>query len=131
MATPVGMWNVVTNLNNAVLNITSVDAQGNLTGTYQPDGTDTFNISGTWNAATSELKFSYNDVISIKWARLFFFASFDGYLFQAGQPLFNASPGSVSNPVWNMISGTYSVGPFFEGFAHPTYGWVARSQEQI
>jgi hypothetical protein len=126
MAIPVGTWNVVTNLNDAVLNITNVDAQGNLTGTYQPNGTDIFDITGTWSAATNELKFSYTDVIIIKWARLFFFASFDGYVFQAGQPLFNQSAGPVSTASWNMIAGTYEAGPFVLGFNHPNYGWVAR-----
>jgi hypothetical protein len=130
MSTPVGVWNVVTNLHNAVLTIANVDAQGNVTGTIQMDASDTYNISGTWNATTNELKFSYSYSFIIKWFHLFFFASFDGYLFQAGQPLFNASPGSVS-PVWNMIAGTYQVGPIFEGINHPTYGWVARSQNQI
>ena len=51
MAPPLGSWNVVTNLNNGLLNITNVDAAGNVTGTIQFDPTETNNITGTWNAS--------------------------------------------------------------------------------
>jgi hypothetical protein len=51
------MWNVVTNLNNAVLNIMNVDAQGNVTGMIQTDATDTYNIIGRWKEAKNELNF--------------------------------------------------------------------------
>jgi hypothetical protein len=126
MALPIGTWNVVTNLHDAILSITNVDAQGNITGTIQLDATDTYNITGTWNATTKELKFSYSYTIMLGAFHLFFFASYDGYIFQAGQPLFNQTPGPVSPAAWNMIAGTYTVGPFFQGFTNPLYGWVAR-----
>ena len=125
MAVPVGLWNVVTNLNDALLNITNVDALGNLTGTYQPGASETYNITGTWNAATNELNFSYSFSVTIGHFHEFIRISFQGYAFQAGQPLFNASPGPVSPAVWNMIAGTYQLSPFGFGRA---YGWVARSQ---
>jgi len=129
MSVPGGLWNVVTNLNDAVLNIMSVDGQGNVTGTYQADASDTYNITGTWNAANNELNFSYSFTINTKWIHEFRFVSFQGYLFQAGMPLFNQSPGPVSPAVWNMIAGTYQVGP--SRSPAPSYGWVARSQNQI
>jgi hypothetical protein len=128
MSVPVGTWNVVTNLNDAVLVITNVDGQGNVTGTYQPDQSETYNITGTWNAATNELSFSYTFTINIRWFHEYRIVSFQGYFFQAGQPLFNQSPGPVSPAAWNMIAGTYTVGPLFFGTTAPNYGWVARSQ---
>jgi hypothetical protein len=130
MATPVGVWDLVTNLHNAVLNIANMDAAGNVTGTIQMDSSHTYNITGTWNAQTNELKFSYSYSIVLKWFHEFFVVSFDGYLFEAGQPLFNASPGPVATPAWNMLAGTYKVGPIFVN-SGATYGWVARSQNQI
>jgi hypothetical protein len=128
MSVPVGVWSVVTNLNSAVLNITNVDAQGNLTGTIQPDESDTYNITGTWNALTNELNFSYSFSVTIRFFHEFISVSYQGYAFQAGQPLFNAAPGPVSQAAWNMIAGTYQVRPFSTVRG---YGWVARSQNQI
>jgi hypothetical protein len=128
MSVPVGTWNVVTNLNNAVLNIMNVDGQGNVTGTIQMDMSDTYNITGTWNAATKELNFTYSFSVNIGWFHEFRFVSFQGYFFETGKPLFNENPGPVS-PAWNMIAGTYQVGPFVG--TPPTYGWAARSQNEI
>ena len=54
MAPPLGTWNVVT-MNNGLLNITGVDPQGNVTGTIQFDPSDTYNISGTWDASKKSL----------------------------------------------------------------------------
>jgi hypothetical protein len=126
MALPLGTWNVVTNLHDSILSITNVDAAGNITGTIQIDASHTYNITGTWNAATNELKFSYSYTILFGHFHLFFFASYDGYVFQAGDPLFKQSAGPVSPAAWNMLAGTYTVGPFFEGITRPNYGWVAR-----
>jgi hypothetical protein len=126
MALPMGTWNVVTNLHDAILNITSVDPQGNVTGTIEMDSSHTFNITGTWNATTNELQFSYSYSLLLGFYHLFFFAHYDGYIFQAGDPLFKQSAGPVSPAAWNMIAGTYQTGPFFEGITHPNYGWVAR-----
>jgi hypothetical protein len=130
MSVPVGVWTVVTNLNHAVLNITNVDAQGNLTGTIQPDGSDTYNITGTWNALTNELNFSYSFSFTIKHFPQYHIVSFQGCAFQAGDGVFRQPPGPVSPAVYNMIAGTYQVSPFVIGTA-PTYGWVARSQIQM
>jgi hypothetical protein len=124
-------WNVVTNLNNAVLNITNVDNQGNVTGTIQMDQTDTYDITGTWNAATSELNFSYYFTMPVGHFHVTRTATFQGYLFQAGDPLFNSTAGPVSTAVWNMIAGTYQLSAIFGIGTTPTYGWVARSQNKI
>jgi hypothetical protein len=126
MTLPIGTWNVVTNLHDAILSITNVDAAGNITGTLQVDASHTYNITGTWTAATNELKFSYSYTILFGQFHLYFFASYDGRVFQAGQPLFNQSPGPVSPAAWNMIGGTYTVGPYFVGLTQPAYGWIAR-----
>jgi hypothetical protein len=126
MSVPVGTWNLVFNLYDAILTIMNVDGQGNVTGTIQLDQSDTYNITGTWNAATSELNFSYSFTITTKYFKEFRFVSFQGYLFQAGDPLFNESAGPVSPAAWNVLAGTYQTGPFFE-LNTPSYGWVART----
>ena len=59
MPSPLGKWNLVTDLYNSVLNITSVDEQGRATGTIQmaPAPAEPFDVTGTWNAATHEVSF--------------------------------------------------------------------------
>jgi hypothetical protein len=42
MTLPIGTWNVVTNLHDAILSITNVDAAGNITGTLQVDASHTY-----------------------------------------------------------------------------------------
>jgi hypothetical protein len=137
MSVPVGTWDVVTDLNNWLLNITNVDGQGNVTGTIQPDASDTYNITGTWNSAGNQLNFSYSFPINEGGLRTWRLVSFQGYFFQAGKPLFSGNGGQqpplgpVSTPVWNMMAGTWSVGIALLGHSLPQYGWVARSQNQI
>jgi hypothetical protein len=135
MAVPVGMWNLVTDLNNNVLNITNVDGQGNLTGTIQVDASDTYPITGTWSATNQfniayVLNFSYRIPFNFRNLRLFTLLSFQGYHFQAGMPLFDASPGSVS-AAWDMLAGTYTVAGFDVILGGFISGWVARSVNQI
>jgi hypothetical protein len=128
MAVPVGTWNVVTNLNNAVLTITNVDGQGNVTGTIQMDQSDTYNITGTWNAAvTGELIFSFSFTTRVGHFHITRTVTFQGYLFQAGDPLFDASAGPVSSAAWNMLAGTYQLSAISGIGTTPTYGWVART----
>jgi hypothetical protein len=122
MAPPLGMWNVVTNLNNGLLNITNVDAQGNVSGTIQFSQSDTYNISGTWSQ--NVLNFSYSFTITFGGLHIPFSVSFVGYLFEAGQPLFNATVGPTTAH-WYMLAGTYQRSLFFP--PHPS-GWVARQQ---
>jgi hypothetical protein len=151
MSSPLGMWNVVTNLYNSVLNITSVDEQGRVTGTIQmePAPAAPYEVAGTWNAANNEVNFSYTiplenapsadaalqasspEVVEHSrvetivrppiWA--FNTVQLSGYIFQAGKPLFNAAPGPTS-AAWNMMAGTAS-GP------GGVSAWVARSQQQL
>ena len=124
MAPPLGTWNVVTNLNNGLLNITGVDPQGNVTGTIQFDPSDTYNISGTWDASKSELNFSYRFTVLLGGGLRFpFFISFVGYLFEAGQPLFNTTVGPTTAH-WYMLAGTWQHSFIL---THPN-GWVARQQ---
>jgi hypothetical protein len=129
MAIPVGIWNVVTNLHAANLNITNVDAQGKLTGTIQVSSSETHNIGGTWDATKNELTFNYSLVFSFGTGQSFLFpVSFTGYLLQAHSGgLFMQPPGTVSGPTWNLLAGTYQAGFFFPPNSHPS-GWVARLQ---
>ena len=132
MSVPVGTWNVVTDLNNSILNIINVDGQGNVTGTIQASDISniigTWNITGTWNAATNQLNFSYVISITIGILREWRNVSFQGYLFQAGKPLFESAAGPVT-AAWDMLAGTWgSVPPWPE---QTNNGWVARSQNQL
>jgi hypothetical protein len=142
MTGPVGIWNVVTNLRNAVLDITGVDEQGNVTGTIQTDPSRTDPIAGTWTAATNELSFSFSEENVVPplpgpaeerirepgfpvpgWRTTL---EYQGYLFQAGKPLFNESPGPTS-AAWNMIAGTWTSNP---ASTPSVNAWTARSQQQ-
>jgi hypothetical protein len=122
MAPPLGQWNVVTNLNNGLLNVTNVDASGNVTGTIQLSPTDTYNISGTWDGTKNELKFSYSFIITSGGLHIPFFINFDGYLFEAGQPLFNTTVGPTTAH-WYMLAGTWQHTFSIQPHAN---GWVAR-----
>jgi hypothetical protein len=144
MTGPVGMWNVVTNLRNAVLDIAGVDEQGNVTGKFQTDPSRTDPIAGTWTAATNELSFSYTEENVVPpfpgpaeeriirppgppvpgWRTTL---EYQGYLFQAGKPLFNESPGPTS-AAWNMIAGTWTSNP---ASTPSVNAWTARSQQQL
>jgi hypothetical protein len=117
MSLPIGSWNINSHGTEGVLAITSVDAQGNVTGTLHLAPQSTFNITGTWNESTKKLSFSYNI------GRFFFFrVSYSGYFFLAGQPLFGQI-GPVNPPAWNMLAGTLQSGFLFFGSSN---GWVAR-----
>lgn len=138
MSVPTGTWNVVTNLHNAVLNITGVDDDGKVSGTIELDASNTHPISGTWSATTNEISFSYEQLPvnapPVERADLrvagtpiigqLFAVDFQGYLFQAGKPLFNASPGPTS-AAWDMMAGTWG------GESTSPTGWVARSQQEV
>jgi hypothetical protein len=118
MSLPIGSWNINSNGTEGVLAITSVDAQGNVTGTLQLAPQSTINFTGTWDENTKRLSFSYH------FGRFFFFrVSYSGYFFLAGQPLFGQI-GPVNPPAWNMLAGTWQSGflPFFGSSS----GWMAR-----
>ena len=51
MAIPVGTWHVVTNLHSSILTITSVDAQGHITGTIQVGPSETH---GVWDVGRDQ-----------------------------------------------------------------------------
>jgi hypothetical protein len=151
MASPVGMWNVVTNLQNLVLNIVSAD-NGEMTGTIEVAPSVSYPVAGTWTAASNEVDFSYSyrlesappvaDIAPQAPPQQAMEASrvetivrdpnpietintvqFGGYIFQAGKPLFNEAPGPTT-AAWNMMAGTWSGGGEISG-------WTARSQEQL
>jgi hypothetical protein len=144
-APPAGTWTVLINRYSANLNIMNVDAQGNVTGTIETTASTTYDISGTWNAATNELSFFYDVAIvtaadgsleaellgvklKIPWFTRFYF---QGYPFETpGSMEFMQQPGPVSTPpYWRMLAGTYTLG----GIAPPSFtgGWVARSTAQV
>jgi hypothetical protein len=94
MAVPVGTWNVITDKHSANLHITSVDAQGKITGTIDVNTTppETHNVSGTWDATKSELSFNYSLRLffgggpgreTILGPSFLFPVLYTGYLFQA------------------------------------------------
>ena len=53
-----------------------------------------------------------------------FSVAFVGYLFGAGQPLFNATTlGPVTTQAWYMLAGTFQAQLLLGAYPH---GWVAR-----
>jgi hypothetical protein len=117
MSLPIGNWNINSHGTEGVLAITNVDATGNVAGTLQLDPSSTVNITGTWDDTTKKLSFSYN------LGSFFFRASYTGYFFLAGQPLFG-QVGSVNPPAWNMLAGTLRSGILF--WFGTQNGWMAR-----
>ena len=119
MASPQGTWNVVTNLNNAFLQLSSIDGQGNVIGSIELNPSETHVISGTWDAVKKELNFSYSLNAP---PPLHTTIAFTGFLFEAGDPLFSGTAGGTTAH-WNMLAGTFgrvlSTNP-------STSGWVAR-----
>src|SRR5262245_45181391 len=125
MTIPVGTWHVVTNLHSSILNITSVDVQGHITGTIQVGPSETHGVSGTWDSTKKELVFTYS--LSLGTGPIIPLPlTFTGYFFQgAGQGLFNQPPGPVTtSQPWNLLAVTFQSIFVFPG-SHP-HGWVAR-----
>jgi hypothetical protein len=124
--TPDGEWKVVAHGTNGILNI-NVETVGTLpsastfavTGTLQMAPNSTSEIAGTWDATEQLLTFS---VVLFPIDR----TTYTGYLFQAGDPLFNEPPGDPSSLSWNVLAGTVSYPPtnVFRGVR--ASGWMAR-----
>jgi hypothetical protein len=127
MAVPVGTWHVVTNLYSSILTITAVDASGNLTGTIQVSATETYSISGTWDATKQQISFGYTFWVAIGGGsfKFPFSTNYTGNLFEgAGSGLFQQPPGPVSSSnTWNLLAGTWQHNLVIQ--PHPN-GWVAR-----
>jgi hypothetical protein len=127
MSTPLitGMWKVVTGQTSAVLNITNVDEQGNVTGTIQMDASQTYDIAGTWSATTNALNFWYSPP---DWVSPLPSVEFQGYLFQGAEGgLFQQPPGPVSPPYCSLLAGTWKRPD--DVYAVANYaGWVAQSK---
>ena len=106
-----------------------------VTGTLQLAPNSTLDISGTWNEAQQKFDFQYSNPPEGGEK------SYTGYLFGAGQPLFNATPG-LPTPHWHILAGelVYHVPlvlepnvmarmvapPVGELFPTVTTGWMAR-----
>jgi hypothetical protein len=125
---PVGAWNVVTNLNNAILYITGVDEYGSFYPDSRIEGMGqepSFLSSGSLqDANTGHVMFEFQVGPELK-------LLFDGFTFQAGNPLFNfniddgVGPGATTNP-WNMMAGFWIFQP--DVFGTQWMGWAARSR---
>ena len=102
-------WSIVSGGNNGILDITNVGAPGTtgalplnigalpviVAGTPQLAQNSTLNISGTWDETHQELYFSDAEGQN----------RYRGYLFNAGDPLFNAPPGPPAKPHWHILAG--------------------------
>ena len=131
MSMPAGQFNIVTNLHLAVLTL-GLDSEGNPSGTIQVSLLEEYPINVTWNDVNNELTFSYfserrlpDGAVAIAGGE------FQGYLFEAGQPIFGGESSGVAVPgptppnekVWTMFAGTWtSAAP-----PKSTSGWIARS----
>jgi hypothetical protein len=147
MPLPTGQWNIVSGGNNGILDITNVGAPGTtgalprnigtlpviVAGTLQLAQNSTLNISGTWDETHQELYFSDAEGQN----------RYRGYLFNAGDPLFNAPPGPPAKPHWHILAGVLQyrmpsvlepsaiakvvvVAPPVNLFPTITTGWMAR-----
>jgi hypothetical protein len=125
MPLKIGNWNLVADLQNAILDIKSVGAQGNVTGTIQwgAASSSAIAISGAWSETLKQLTFSYTIRTEVDGIPIIYLVFFVGYLFQAGDPLFNASPGPVTTAAWNLLAGTWHGGLTLHPYQQ---GWVAR-----
>jgi hypothetical protein len=158
MPLPTGQWNIVSGGYNGILNITNVSFPGNVgglpgnvgevssrvlftppltvTGTLELEPNVTLAISGTWNEAHQELYFQYSNPPESGQK------SYTGYLFSAGQPLFDGPPG-LPTPRFHILAGelvyqfplvlepnaiakVIVVGSPVSLFPTVTTGWMAR-----
>jgi len=121
MTIPYGPWHIVTNHYSYTLNITDV-TQGIVTGTIQLTASDTYNISGSWDASTNKLTFTFSFPLNIGMGPFTVTASFTGYLFEGpGSALFQGPPGPASAPYRYLLAGTFQ----YMGTPY-VHGWVAR-----
>ena len=117
-----------------------------MAGTIEVAPSATYDLAGTWTAASNEVNFSYSyrvenappiadappreatesrmvETIVRPPIGTTMTVQFGGYIFQAGKPLFNEAPGPTT-AAWNMMAGTWSsVGSVGT--------WTARSQQQL
>jgi hypothetical protein len=117
---PLGQWNIVTNLNNGLLNVEDFDP---VTGTIQFNPTDIYNISGTWEDYNQALNFSYSFKALIGGLYIPISISFVGYVFEAGQPLFSNALGPTTANEY-LMAGTWHHSFSPQPLLNP---WVAQS----
>ena len=121
MANPTGTWQINANGFRGELVISSVDSQGNLSGTVFGDP-----IVGFWDETSQKIIFAR----SLNPADPSTLQVYTGFHFDANELLFPVG-GTVQPPVppfpFRMLTGS------FEAFAggggvvsRPTYGWMAR-----
>lgn len=121
MANPTGTWQINANGYRGELVISSVDAQGNLSGTIFGDP-----IVGFWNETAQEIIFARGQ----NPANPSNVQVYSGVHFDANQPLFPAG-GTVQPPTppfqFRMLTGSfYAFAGTGSSAARPTYGWMAR-----
>jgi hypothetical protein len=122
MADPTGTWQVNANGFRAELVISSVDSQGNLSGTVFGDP-----IVGFWDETSQKIIFAR----SLNSADPFALQVYTGFHFDANQPLFSAGA-AIQPPAppfqFRMLTGSLETfSPQGGGVAsRPTFGWMAR-----
>jgi hypothetical protein len=125
---PLGQWNIVTNLNNGLLNVEDFDP---VTGTIQFNQTDIYNISGSFeedvHGNQQSINFSYTFRSLIGGLYIPISISFVGCVFEAGQPLFSSmlGPTSPDGGVY-LMAGTWHHS-FSSTRRQLPNGWVAQS----
>lgn len=121
MAAPTGTWQINGNGWRGELVITSVDAQGNLSGTVFGD-----QIQGFWDETSQMITFAR----SLNPAKPFALQVYTGFHYDANQSLFPAG-GAIEPPEppfqFRMLNGSFEAFAQNGGVAsRTTYGWMAR-----
>jgi hypothetical protein len=122
MANPVGTWQINANGFRGDLVISSVDPQGNLTGTIFGDP-----VVGFWNETAQKIIFAR----STGGGGFAALQIYTGFHFDANQPLFPAG-GTVQPPAppfqFRMLVGSFEALSGGSGGAasRSTFGWMAR-----
>ena len=121
MPNPTGTWQINANGWRGDLVISSVDAQGNLTGTVLGDP-----IAGFWDEGSQKITFAR----SLDSTDPFALQVYTGFHFDANAPLFSGGGGNQppTPPFqFRILTGSFEAFAGGGGVAsRSTYGWMAR-----
>jgi hypothetical protein len=121
MAAPIGHWRIIANGFQGNLDI-NVDPQGNVSGTVEIDAPKIDPIKGFWDEAEQRLIFQ-RAVTAVGGSP----QNYTGYLFPAGQPLFqDGTFGPPQHAVFRMMAGSFDAFGTGGSGQRPLFGWVAR-----
>jgi hypothetical protein len=120
MAAPNGHWRIVANGFQGNLDIQV--AQGNVAGTIEIDAPNVDQIQGFWDEDEQKIVFQRFVKTSNGSPQ-----NYTGFLFEAGQPLFqDGTFGQSQHPTFRMMAGYFDAFGTGGNGERPLFGWVAR-----